>query len=69
MAPETGRPISGWRSTAPAFAVMSTAVGLRVLKDHWGPIKRHEVELVPEVDDLLLKIQELVEVGGSSEIA
>lgn len=54
---------------APAFAVMSTAVGLRVLKDHWGPIKRHEVELVPEVDDLLLKIQELVEVGGSSEIA
>jgi hypothetical protein len=49
----------------PAFAVMSTAVGLRVLKDHWGPIKRHEAEIVPEVDELLEKIQELVE--GTSE--
>src|SRR5580765_205138 len=46
----------------PAFAVMSTAIGLRVLKDHWGPIKRYEVEIVPEVDELLEKIQELVEV-------
>jgi hypothetical protein len=45
----------------PAFAVMSTAIGLRVLKDHWGPIKRHEAEIVPEVDDLLEKIQDLVE--------
>jgi hypothetical protein len=54
----------------PAFAVMSTAVGLRVLKDHWGPIKRHEVEIVPEVDELLEKVQELMErEGGSSEIA
>jgi hypothetical protein len=53
----------------PAFAVMSTAIGLRVLKDHWGPIKRHEAEIVPEVDELLEKIQELIEVGGSSEIA
>jgi hypothetical protein len=51
----------------PAFAVMSTAIGLRVLKDHWGPIKRHEAEIVPEVDDLLLKIQELVE--DSAEVA
>ena len=51
----------------PAFAAMSTAVGLRVLKDHWGPIKRHEVEIVPEVDELLEKIQELVE--DSSETA
>ena len=50
----------------PAFAVMSTAIGLRVLKDHWGPIKRYEVEIVPEVDELLEKIQELVE---TSEIA
>lgn len=52
----------------PAFAVMSTAIGLRVLKDHWGPIKRHEVEIVPEVDELLEKIQELVE-EGDTEVA
>jgi hypothetical protein len=54
----------------PAFAVMTTAIGLRVLKDHWGPIKRYEVEIVPEVDELLEKIQELVErQGGRPEIA
>jgi peptidoglycan hydrolase-like protein with peptidoglycan-binding domain len=53
----------------PAFAVMSTAIGLRVLRKHWGPIERKEVELVEKVDELLLKIQELVEDGGSLEIA
>lgn len=44
----------------PQFAVESTAIGLRNLRQHWGPINRKEVELRPEVDDLFANIQELV---------
>ena len=45
---------------SPAFAVFSTAVGLRKRKDHWGPIKRKEVTLSPAARDLLLGIERLV---------
>jgi len=54
---------------SPAFAVMTTAIGLRVLRQHWGPINRHEVDIVTGVDELLQKVQKLVEDGGSLEIA
>ena len=30
---------------APAFHVMVTALGMRSLRQHWGPINREEVEL------------------------
>jgi hypothetical protein len=45
----------------PQFAVEVCAVGLRVLKDHWGPIKRKEAELRPEADDLFRLIQRLID--------
>lgn len=45
---------------APAFAVMTTAVGIRLRRSHWGPIGRYEVELVPAVDRMLLRVQQLV---------
>jgi hypothetical protein len=45
----------------PLFHIMVTGVGLRTLKDHWGPIKRKEVTLKKEMDDLLKSVQELVE--------
>jgi hypothetical protein len=44
----------------PQFAVETAAVGLRNLRQHWGPINRHEAELRTDVDDLLFDIQELV---------
>lgn len=44
----------------PQFAVETAAVGLRNLRQHWGPINRHEAELRKDVDDLLLNIQELI---------
>jgi peptidoglycan hydrolase-like protein with peptidoglycan-binding domain len=47
----------------PLFHIMVTGVGLRTLKDHWGPIKRKEVTLKKEMDDLLKEVQELVEAG------
>jgi hypothetical protein len=41
----------------PAFSAEACAVGLRVLKDHWGPVKRKEVELRRDADDLLKAVQ------------
>jgi peptidoglycan hydrolase-like protein with peptidoglycan-binding domain len=47
----------------PAFAVMTSGVGLRKRKDHWGPIKRKEVTinkdawaLLKQIDDTLASI-------------
>ena len=45
---------------APAFACMTTAVGLRVLRKHWGPLNRREVTLNPDADVLLQGVQRLV---------
>jgi hypothetical protein len=42
---------------APLFHVMVTGVGMRVLRQHWGPINRREVTLKKEADDLLKDVQ------------
>ncbi len=44
---------------SPLFAAMVTAVGLRTLRKHWGPINRREAEIRPEADVLLLAIQHM----------
>ena len=45
----------------PLFHVMVTAVGMRTLRQHWGPINRREVTLKREADQLLQEVQTLVE--------
>lgn len=45
----------------PLFHVMVTGVGMRTLRQHWGPINRREVTLKKEMDDLLKEVQNLVE--------
>ncbi len=45
----------------PLFHVMVTAVGMRTLRQHWGPINRREVTLKREADALLREVQKLVE--------
>ncbi len=45
----------------PLFHVLVTGCGLRVLKDHWGPVKRKELELKKEADVLLKEVQAMVE--------
>ena len=47
--------------SCPAFAVETAAVGLRVLRKHWGPITRHEAEIRPEADKLLQQVQSVVD--------
>jgi peptidoglycan hydrolase-like protein with peptidoglycan-binding domain len=47
--------------TCPAFHVEFTAIGLRNLRKHWGPIGRKEVEIRGEADTLLRDVQALVD--------
>jgi hypothetical protein len=44
----------------PLFAVETTAIGLRYLRQHWGPINRQEVELRAEADDMLQEVQAIM---------
>ena len=47
--------------TCPAFAAEAAAIGLRVLRRHWGPINRQEAEVRPEADALLKQVEEIVD--------
>jgi uncharacterized protein (TIGR02594 family) len=49
---------------SPAFAVLVTAVGMRLGRKHWGPIERREVEISSEIDGMLKDVQALVEDSG-----
>lgn len=55
---------------APAFHAFVTAVGLRNRggeEGHWGPIRRKDVEVRSEADDMLQAVQALVEGGVEPE--
>lgn len=43
--------------SCPQFAVETTALGLRKLRQHWGPINRYEVEVRPEADEMFRAVQ------------
>lgn len=45
----------------PMFAVACAAVGLRNIRALWGPINRHEVEVKNAANNLLLRVQGLVD--------
>ena len=47
--------------TCPAFAAEAAAVGLRVLRSHWGPINSRAAEIRPEADQLLKNVQSIVD--------
>jgi len=46
---------------APAFHALVSAVGLRNLCNHWGPINRKEVELRQGADSMLMAVQTAVD--------
>lgn len=46
---------------APAYHAYVTALGLRYLRQHWGPVNRKEVEIMPDADDMLKEVQEYIE--------
>ena len=43
---------------APAFHCFVTAIGMRYLRQHWGPINRSEVELKSDANRMLLEVQD-----------
>jgi len=46
---------------APVFHALVSAVGLRNLRNHWGPINRKEAELRRDADEMLRAVQEAVD--------
>jgi hypothetical protein len=47
--------------SCPPFHAEVTLVGLRKLRQHWGPINRYEVEIRPEADGMFKAIQDYVD--------
>jgi uncharacterized protein (TIGR02594 family) len=45
----------------PQFAAETTAIGLRNLRQHWGPINRYEAEVRSEADEMFRAVQALME--------
>jgi peptidoglycan hydrolase-like protein with peptidoglycan-binding domain len=45
---------------SPAFHAFVTGVGLRYLRQHWGPVNRQEVEIKHEANQMLLQVQHLL---------
>jgi peptidoglycan hydrolase-like protein with peptidoglycan-binding domain len=45
---------------SPAFHCFVTGVGLRFLRQHWGPINRYDAEIKREADEMLLDVQYLI---------
>jgi hypothetical protein len=45
--------------TYPQFHAEFTAIGLRYLRQHWGPINRREVELRQEAYELLVDLENI----------
>lgn len=44
--------------SCPDFAAMATALGMRRIRNHWGPLNTRAAEIRKEADDLLRKVQE-----------
>jgi chitosanase len=53
----------------PAFAVEFAALGLRFNKAHWGPIVRHEAEVLPMCQDLFLEIERAIDAASPAVAA
>jgi len=56
-----GREFQRLSKECPAFAAEFAAVALRHIRTHWGPINRRNAEIRPECDDLLRRVQSLVD--------
>lgn len=59
-----GKKYQDMSKSCPPFHAEVTAVGLRRLRQHWGPINRYEVEVVPEADEMFKAVQDYVETWG-----
>jgi peptidoglycan hydrolase-like protein with peptidoglycan-binding domain len=56
----TGRDFQQLAKSCPQFCVEAAAVGLRNLRQHWGPINRKDAELRADADALFIGVQEIL---------
>jgi hypothetical protein len=61
----TGAEFQALCKQCPAFAVEAAAVGIRNLRQHWGPIGRREVELAQEANTLFAEIDDILATSAS----
>lgn len=52
-----GKKYQDMSKSCPPFHAEVTAIGLRKLRQHWGPINRYEVEVRPEADEMFKQVQ------------
>jgi hypothetical protein len=45
----------------PMCAITTAAVGLRVIRKHWGPINQRAAEVRPEANELFKQVQNMVD--------
>lgn len=60
----TGKLHQDTSKCCPPYHAEMTAVGLRKRRQHWGPINRYEVEVLPEADEMFHEVQECVDSWG-----
>jgi hypothetical protein len=51
--------------SCPAFAVEAAAVGLRVIRTHWGPINHRAAEIRSDADELYQRVQSIIDIRSS----
>uniref|UniRef100_I2Q270 Uncharacterized protein n=1 Tax=Desulfovibrio sp. U5L TaxID=596152 RepID=I2Q270_9BACT len=51
----------------PEFAIIFAGIGLRNIRDHWGPINRQEAEIRPEANELFLAIQKNIDASDACD--
>ncbi len=56
-----GADYQSFNKACPAFATEYAMVMLRVQRSHYGPINRKEAEVIPACDNLLKKVQDLID--------
>jgi TIR domain len=52
----------------PPFAAEVAALGLRHMRNHYGPIRRREAEVVPECDAMLREVQAFVDATPAAKL-
>lgn len=48
----------------PAFAAEFCGLGLRNIRTHWGPINNHAAEIRPECNQMLTRVEQVIESAG-----
>ncbi|HEX8262624.1 MAG TPA: hypothetical protein VF547_07105 [Allosphingosinicella sp.] len=63
-----GKEFQRLTKACPAFAVEYAALGLRVMRRHWGPLNTRKAEVRRDADSLFRSVQTLIDSEGITEV-